>query len=130
MCVTHRKNNGYERFCYLWAMNSQKDFNELQKIPLEERIERVQKMLAEKEEPRGFELGVLLALKMGKEIRERKPLGSESGELVKSWNGKYSESTIEEAIATAKEFMLHPGSLAEKIKAGIEAKSKARDDEK
>ena len=100
-------------------MISEKDFADLQNIPFEERISRVEKLLEGKESPRPFELGLLLALKMGQEIREKKPLGSESGDLVASWNGKYSEATVEEAIATAKEFMLHPASLVEKIKTGM-----------
>lgn len=100
-------------------MISEKDLAELENIPFDERIKRVEKLLEAKESPRGFELGLLLALKMGQEIREKKPLGSESGDLVASWNGKYSEYLIEEAIASAKEFMLHPGAIAEKIKAGM-----------
>ena len=100
-------------------MISEKDLEELQKIPLDERIKRVEELLEKKENPRGFELGLLLALKMGQEIREKKPLGSESGDLVASWNDKYSEYVIEEAIASAKEFLLHPGKIAEKIKAGM-----------
>ena len=100
-------------------MISEKDLEELQKIPLDERVKRVEKLLEAKESPRGFELGLLLDLKIGQEIREKKPLGSESGELVASWNGKYSEYVIEEAIASAKEFLLHPANIAEKIKAGM-----------
>ena len=106
-------------FCYLSDMISEKDLEELQKIPLDERVKRVEALLEKKEKPRGFELGLLLALKMGQEIREKKPLGSESGDLVASWSDKYSEYLIEEAIASAKEFMLHPGAIAEKIKAGM-----------
>ena len=63
-------------------MISEKDLEELQKIPLDERVKRVEALLEKKENPRGFELGLLLALKMGQEIREKKPLGSESGDLV------------------------------------------------
>ena len=100
-------------------MISEKDLAEFEKIPYDERIARIEKMLSEKDSPRGFELGLLLALKMGQEIREKKPLGSISGDLVASWSDKYSEYLIEEAIASAKEFMLHPGAIAEKIKAGM-----------
>ena len=106
-------------------MISEKDFAESQNVPYEERIARVEKMLEGKESPRPFELGLLLALKMGQEIREKKPLGSESGDLVASWNGKYpeSESVVEEAIASAKEFLMHPAKIAEKIKAGFSKKA-------
>ncbi len=100
-------------------MISEKDLSELEKIPLDERITRVENLLKDKESPRPFELGLLLALKMGQEIREKKPLGSESGDLVASWSGKHPESVVEEAIAFAKEFLLHPAKIAEKIKAGL-----------
>ncbi len=106
-------------FFYYIYMISEKDLSELEKIPLEERITRVENLLKDKENPRAFELGLLLALKMGQEIREKKPLGSESGDLVASWSGKYPESIVEEAIASAREFMLNPAKIAEKIKAGL-----------
>ena len=104
-------------------MISEKDLAELEKIPYEQRIERVEKLLEGKTEPRAFELGLLLALKMGQELREGKELGSESGDLVASWNGKYPDSIIEEAIAFAKEFLMNPAKLAEKIKNNVIARS-------
>ena len=100
-------------------MISEKDLAELENIPYEQRIERVEKLLEGKTEPRAFELGLLLALKMGQELREGKELGSESGDLVASWNGKHPASIIEEAIAFAKEFLMNPAKLAEKIKSGM-----------
>ena len=66
---------------------------------------------------RAFELGLLLALKMGQEIRDKKPLGSTTASLVASWNKTYPTSIVEEAIASAKEFLTNPAKLAEKIKA-------------
>ena len=104
-------------------MISEKDLAELEKIPYEQRIERVEKLLEGKTEPRAFELGLLLALKMGQELREGKELGSESGDLVASWNGKHPNSIIEEAIAFAKEFLMNPAKLAEKIKNNVIARS-------
>ena len=101
-------------------MISEKDLAELEKIPYEQRIERVEKLLEGKSEPRAFELGLLLALKMGQEIREGKELGSESGDLVASWSGKHPDSVVEEAIAFAKEFLMNPAGIAEKIKAGLQ----------
>ena len=103
-------------------MISEKDLAELEKIPFEQRIERVEKLLEGKNEPRAFELGLLLALKMGQEIREGKELGSESGDLVASWNGKHPDSVVEEAIAFAKEFLMNPAGIAERIKKGLKAR--------
>lgn len=100
-------------------MISEKDLAELENVPFEERITRVEKLLEGKSEPRAFELGLLLALKMGQELREGKELGSSSGDLVASWVGRYPDSIVEEAIASAKEFLTNPAKLAEKIKAGV-----------
>lgn len=101
-------------------MISEKDLAELENIPFEQRIERVEKLLEGKSEPRAFELGLLLALKMGQEIREGKELGSTSGDLVASWSGKHPDSVVEEAIAFAKEFLMNPAGIAEKIKRGLQ----------
>ncbi len=107
-------------------MISEKDLAELENIPYEERVKRVEKLLDGKNEPRAFELGLLLALKMGQEIREGKELGSESGDLVAGWSGKHPDSVIEEAIAFAKEFLTNPAKIAEKIKSGmLKAKDEA-----
>ena len=97
-------------------MISEKDLTNSQNIPYEERIARIEKMLDGKESPRAFELGLLLALKMGQDIREKKPLGSTTGDIVAGWSSKYPESVVEEAIAHAKQFLTNPGALAEKMK--------------
>ncbi|SHL19078.1 hypothetical protein SAMN05720468_11634 [Fibrobacter sp. UWEL] len=110
-------------FFYLYVMISEKDLAELESVPYEERITRVEKLLEGKSEPRAFELGLLLALKMGQELRQGKELGSESGDLVASWVGKHPDSIVEEAIALAKEFLTNPAKLAEKIKAGFQKKA-------
>ena len=69
----------------------------------------------------------MLALKMGQEIREGKELGSVSGDLVASWSGKHPDSVVEEAIAFAKEFLINPAKLAEKIKSNVIAKGESNE---
>jgi hypothetical protein len=86
-------------------MISEEDLTKQQNIPYEERISRIEKLLEGKEKPRAFELGLLLALKMGQEIREKKPLGSTTAKMVAEWNRTYPSSLVEEAIASAKEFL-------------------------
>ncbi|WP_297947811.1 hypothetical protein [uncultured Fibrobacter sp.] len=109
-------------------MISEEDLTKQQSIPYEERISRIEKLLEGKEKPRAFELGLLLALKMGQEIREKKPLGSTTAKMVAEWNRTYSSSLVEEAIASAKEFLTNPAKLAEKIKAGMKKIDEKRDD--
>ena len=103
-------------FTIFVTMISEKDLTNSQNIPYEERIARIEKMLDGKESPRAFELGLLLALKMGQESREKKPLGSTTGDIVAGGSSKSPESVVEEAIAHAKQFLTNPGALAEKMK--------------
>lgn len=109
-------------------MISEEDLTKQQNIPYEERISRIEKLLEGKEKPRAFELGLLLALKMGQEIREKKPLGSTTAKMVAEWNRTYPSSLVEEAIASAKEFLMNPAKLAEKIKAGMKKIDEKRND--
>ena len=109
-------------------MISEEDLTKQQSIPYEERISRIEKLLEGKEKPIAFELGLLLALKMGQEIREKKPLGSTTAKMVAEWNRTYPSSLVEEAIASAKEFLTNPAKLAEKIKAGMKKIDEKRDD--
>lgn len=108
-------------------MISEEDLSKQENVPYEERITRIEKLLEGKEKPRAFELGLLLALKMGKEIREKKPLGSTTASIVAGWSQKYPASIVEEAIASAKEFLTNPAKLAERLKASM---LKANDAEK
>lgn len=109
-------------------MISEKDLTHSQNIPFEERIARIEKMIEAEAEPKAFELGLLLALKMGQEIREKKPLGSTTGDIVAAWSSKYPESVVEEAIAHAKQFLTNPGALAEKMKNIMLTKKQAEND--
>lgn len=110
-------------------MISQDDLTKQENVSIEERISRIEKLLEEKESPRAFELGLLLALKMGEEIRNKQPLGSTTGDIVKGWSEKYPSSVVEEAIASAKEFLLNPAKLAERIKANVLSSNKDASDE-
>ena len=85
-------------------MISEKDLQEFESLDLYEKISRIEQRLEGKENPKPFELGMLLALKMAVEIREQKELGSESAVLVARWADLYPESVVEEAISNAKEF--------------------------
>lgn len=100
-------------------MISEEDLSKQENVPYEERITRIEKLLEGKEKPRAFELGLLLALKMGQEIRKKKPLGSTTASIVAGWSQKYPASIVEEAIASAKEFLVNPAKLAERIKASM-----------
>ena len=109
-------------------MISEKDLTNSQNIPYEERITRIEKMIEAEESPKPFELGILLALKLGQEIRDKKPLGSTTSDIVAGWSSKYPESVVEEAIAHARQFLTNPSSLAEKMKNIIMKQSKVQNE--
>lgn len=112
-------------------MVSENDLQEIQKKSLDEQITRLEELLEGRERPRAFELSLLLALKMAKELREGKELGSESGDMVASWSENYPASIVEEAILGAKEFLLKPANLADKIKDTLlQKKEEAKGDSK
>jgi len=106
-------NRFFYKFIY---MISEKDLQEFENLDLYEKISRIEKRIEGKQNPKPFELGMLLALKMAVEIREQKELGSESAVLVANWANEYPESVVEEAISNAKEFLLHSTSLVDKIR--------------
>ena len=112
-------------------MISENDLQEVQEKTLAEQIERIENLLEGKNCPRAFELSLLLALKMAKELQDGKELGSESGEMVATWTELYPASIVEEAIIGAKEFLLNPSRLADKIKETLlNAKEEKKDETK
>ncbi|MFA6661854.1 MAG: hypothetical protein WCS56_02330 [Bacilli bacterium] len=100
-------------------MISEQDLKEMESLDLTGKISRITSLLKGREQPRSFELGILLALKMANEIREGKALGEDTAAIVAEWTQKYPESVVEEAIAHAKEFLLHSETLIEKLRKGI-----------
>lgn len=97
----------------------EKDLKASEEASLDEKIANIELMFESRTQPRAFELGMLLALKMAKEMREGKELGTDSSYVVASWVDKYPNSIVEEAIASAKEFLVNPGKLADKIKESL-----------
>ncbi len=91
----------------------------MESLDLTGKISRISSLLEGREQPRSFELGILLALKMANEIREGKALGEDTAEIVAEWTEKYPNSVVEEAITHAKEFLLHSETLREKLRNGL-----------
>ena len=100
-------------------MISEQDLKEMESLDLTGKISRISSLLEGREQPRSFELGIFLALKMANEIREGKALGEETAANVAEWAQKYPDSVVEEAITHAKEFLLHSETLREKLRSGI-----------
>lgn len=104
-------------------MASQADLHSFEKFSLSERIGRIEKLLEKNDSPKPFELGLLLALKIAEEMKSKKTIGEGSGQLVAEWTKKYPESIVEEAISSARAFLLNPSSLMEKLRESILARN-------
>ena len=62
----------YRYFYKFISMISEKDLQEFESLDLYEKISRIEQRLEGKENPKPFELGMLLCFKMAVEIREQK----------------------------------------------------------
>ena len=87
----------------------------LESTDIEEQLERLNHLLAQEEKPNAQALGMILALMMTKEMKDGKALGSESGLKTVKWKEQYGDSTVEEAIVFARQFLTKPADLVEKI---------------
>lgn len=100
-------------------MISENDLKAIENLDLGEKISRVEKLLAGKEQPRAIELGLYLALQMALEIRNGEPLGENSGKIVLGWTKKYPAELVERAIPLAKQFFTDPQKIADRIREGL-----------
>lgn len=100
-------------------MNQQDRLQEWRDADLDARLEKVQNLVESLSEPKPHELGIWLALCLGKELRDGIALGQLSGALVLQWMAKYPESLIEEAIVFARQIVLKPADLVQRIEARL-----------
>lgn len=110
-------------------MISEQDLQEMETLDLTGKLNRISSLLQGRENPRPFELGIFLALKMATEIKEGKALGEDTAPLVAEWTQQYPESVVEESITYAKEFLLHSETLKEKLRNGLLKEESAKTDE-
>lgn len=77
---------------------------------LRKNIERLDALLnaADDEEKVHAGMGIRLALGMALELKEGKPLGAETGELVAGWVRKYGHEAVDIAVKVAREFLTKP----------------------
>jgi hypothetical protein len=60
-------------------------------------------------------LGIRLALGLAQEMREGKPIGSETTELVAGWMHDYGQDTVDAATRVAREFLIKPEELRKSL---------------
>jgi len=66
-------------------------------------------------------LGILLALRIAKELREGKAPGTDSAALVASWTQEHGGDVIDEAVVYARHFLLKPQELTDQIAAKLDS---------
>lgn len=73
-------------------------------------MERLDGLLAaEKDEEKiRAGMGIRLALGMAQELKDGKPFGTDTGELVAEWAHDYGQDTVDAAIKVAREFLTKP----------------------
>ena len=86
----------------------------LEKGDLSEIEKRIELLSAADEAPTALSLGVRLAVAMAAEMRDGVPVGSRSGAMVAQWSREWSQ-TADDAVAVARELLLNPKELKEKL---------------
>ena len=102
--------------CYLCLMFSEEILKKLENDDLPSKIQRVEALMAQNPEPGSLEMGILLSLKMGLELEQGKPLGSDSSALVVGWMDKYPHAKVEEAISHARALLLKNTEIVENVR--------------
>jgi hypothetical protein len=87
----------------------------LESASLEESLERVTFLLSQSEHPRPLHLGIQLALRIAKEMRDGQSVGSSSAKLVQEWTEMHAPEVVDEAVDFARQFLLKPQELATRI---------------
>lgn len=89
-------------------------------------MERLDAMLAAETEEEKIRagMGIRLALGMARELKDGKPFGTDTGELVAEWMHDYGKDTVDAAIKVAREFLTKPEEMRKALGArlGLEGK--------
>lgn len=91
------------------------DLKELEQGNLENSLQRVQSLVDSTDTPRPLHLGILLALRIAKEMSEGKDPGTDSVGLVAEWADTYGDEIVDESVVFARQFLLKPQELMGRI---------------
>jgi hypothetical protein len=80
---------------------------------LKKSIESLDGLLAEADEEEKIKaaMGIRLALGMAQELKNGKPLGSETTDLVAEWVKVYGQDVVDTAVKVAREFLIKPDEM-------------------
>ncbi len=86
---------------------------------LEERIERLDRLIAEREDGmRG--LGVRLALGLARELRRGVAPGTDTAGLVAGWVERFGAEVVDEAVSQARVLLKDPARMADEFRRRLE----------
>jgi len=97
-------------------MFTEEILKKLENDDLPTKIARVEALMAQNENPGALEMGILLSLRMGLEMQEGKPLGTDTSTLVVGWMEKYPHAQVEEAIGHARALLLKNTEIIDKVR--------------
>jgi len=97
----------------------------LESSSLEDSLHRVSALIAQTESPRPLHLGILLALRIAKEMRDGQDVGSSSASLVQEWTQVHAPEVVDEAVDYARQFLLKPSELASRIATQLDSAKEA-----
>ncbi len=98
-------------------------------------MERLDGLLAAETEEEKIRagMGIRLALAMAQELKDGKPFGSNTAELVAAWMHDYGQETVDAAVKVAREFLTKPEemrkALAKRLTPGYDADTTDADDQ-
>lgn len=75
-------------------------------------------------------LGMRLALSMARELRDGKPLGTDTAPLVAGWVATHGQDTVDIAVGIAREFLTRPDTLVKDFAQRLREMSLPEEDEK
>ncbi|NLB64501.1 MAG: hypothetical protein GX801_10435 [Fibrobacter sp.] len=83
---------------------------------LAESVARVEKLVAQMEQPTPLALGIYLSLIIALEIQEQQEVGTISTPKVATWTEKWGEEVMEQAVSYARSFLINPQEIFAEIK--------------
>jgi hypothetical protein len=87
----------------------------LESSDVSEILERIDYLIEQEKEVEPHMIGLKIAILMGKELKNGLALGSESGTEIIKWKGYFSETEMDEIIGYARQFLMEPSHLVQKL---------------
>ena len=93
-------------------------------------MERLDGLLAAETEEEKIRagMGIRLALGLAQELKDGKPFGTDTGELVAAWMHDYGKDTVDAAVTVAREFLTKPEAMRMALGQRLQGAARASQD--